>query len=210
MPTQPTPALEIDATFDDIGQKTGRFEFPGGDKGSFSIESEIRNGLLLNSAFDDLAAGLSDKLDIEDTNRKGLDLGVGGGEHAIMLQFQTPGPVDNPDTGSAAQWGSSSNPTDGPNRHTATGADATQQMQVFMEYLRVASPDSLLPARLYWGEYAPAGELDDYLSVAIEQPSISAGNTQHGRFDGSMTLVETIDYSETGGQSGDRFVGVSF
>jgi len=194
VPDQVTPALEIDADFgSNIGTKTGRFEFPGGDEGSFSIESEIRTGYLINSRLDDVAALVSDVTNTGDPDRKGLTLDVGGGEHAITLQFQTPGPVNNPDTGSVAQWGSSGDESKGPNRHTATGADAHRQLQVFMEYLRVGTPDSTSPARLYWGEYTSTGFLDDYLSVAVEQPSIAAGNTQHSRFDGSVVLVETRD-----------------
>jgi len=75
-----------------------------------------------------------------------------------------------------------------------------------MEYLRVGTPDSTSPARLYWGEYTPTGFLDDHLSVAVEQPSIAAGNTQHSRFDGSVTLVEILDFSE----QGDRVIGVPY
>ena len=122
------------------------------------------------------------------------------------IQFQTPGPVTNPDTGNVAQWGSSGDEGDGPNRHTATGADATQQLQVLMEYLRVGAPDSVTPARFYWGEYAPAGFLDNYLRVGIEQPSVVAGNTQHSRFDGSVTLIEILNFSE----QGDRVAGVPY
>lgn len=196
MPTQAIPALEIDVDFGgSVGEVTGRFEFPGGDEGSWSVEPAIRTGYLLNNSFDDIAALFTELTGDGDADRKGLHFDVGGGEHAVQLQFQVPVDGTNPDTGQIAQWGSSSDPTVGPNRHTATGADRTQQMQTFMEYLRVGGSSSLTPARFTWGEYCPGGYLDDYLAVAIEEPSVMENNVDPYWADGSMVVVETRDLS---------------
>jgi len=198
-------ALEITADFDDVGEKTSRFEFVKGDDSKISMEQSIRTGFLLNNSFDNIAALVSELTNDEDTDRKGLHLDVGGGEHALTLEFQVPRATTKPN-GDIAQWGSSSDPAIGPNRHTATDAGKIQQMQTFMEFLRVGSPDSGAPARLTFGEYSPSGYLDDYLSVALEEPSIVVDNADPHWADGSVTLVETQDLSD----GGDRQLGVGF
>jgi hypothetical protein len=198
MPTQNYIALEITAEFPTAGEKTGVFEFIDGEDSAFSAEQAIRTGYLLNNSFDDLAAlftGLTGIQNENGTDRKGLHLDVGGGEHATTVQWQTPGSRSTPD-GTVAQWGSSPDSAVGPNRHTATGvADKVIQQQVFMEYLRVGSPDSFQPAKLTFGEYCPNGFLDDYLAVAIEEPSVQTANDNPALADGSMTLVETRNLS---------------
>jgi hypothetical protein len=193
-------SLEIDADFGgSIGQKTGVFQMVAGSEGAYSVEQAIRTGYILNNAFDSLSALFTDLTgEAGDPDRKGLHLDVGGGEHAITLQFQTPGQLTTPDR-TVAQWGSSPDPADGPNRHTATGeTDKLTQMQVLMEYIRISTTGSLSPARLTYGQYNPDGFLDDYLSVAIEEPSILVDNRDPAWADGSMTLVETRDLNGGG------------
>jgi len=192
MATQDYIALEITADFDSVGEKTGRFEFVKGDDSKISMEQSIRTGFLLNNSFDSIIAIFSELTNGDDTDRKGLHLDVGGGEHALTLEFQTPRETRK-SNGDIAQWGSSSNPGVGPNRHTATGAGKIQQMQTFIEYLRVGSPDSATPAEFTFGEYCPSGYLDDHLLVALEEPSINVNNADPYWADGSVVLVETRD-----------------
>jgi hypothetical protein len=205
MAEQDYVALEITADFDDVGEKTGRFEFVKGDDSKISMEQSIRTGFLLNNSFDNIAALLSELTNDEDTDRKGLHLDIGGGEHALTLEFQAPRETTKPN-GDIAQWGSSSDQAVGPNRHTATGAGKIQQMQTFMEFLRVGSPDSGAPAGLTFGEYCPSGYLDDQLLVALEEPSINVNNADPYWADGSVVLVETQDFSD----GGDRLIGVNY
>ena len=192
MAAQDYVALEITADFDTVGEKTGRFEVLKGSDSKMSMEQSIRTGFLLNNSFDNIAAVFSDQTSGDDTDRKGLHLDVGGGEHALPLEFQTPRETRK-SNGDIAQWGSSSNPGVGPNRHTATGAGKIQQMQTFIEYLRVGAPDSATPAEFTFGEYCPSGYLDDHLLVALEEPSINVNNADPYWADGSVVLVETRD-----------------
>lgn len=200
MSSQRFVAIELDADFGGtVGEVTGRFEFPRGTDGAFSAEQAVRTGYILNSSFDTLAALLTALAsDAGETDRKGLHFDVGGGEHAVTFQFQTPGKQTTPDDGTVAQWGSSANPADGPNRHTATGeTDQLIQMQVLLEYFRVGTFDSLNPARVTYGQYNPDGFLDNYLAVAVEEPSVLVDN-RDVLGDGSMTFVETADLNDGG------------
>lgn len=179
-----------------IGTKDVTFELAGdGPSGAITYTDEIRTGYLVDDVADDLVSIFATLLDDGEELRKSISIDVGGGQRAISLEFVTPGETTKSD-GSQYQWGSSADPADGPNAHTATGVhDGYTQMQVFINALRLATPDSLTPAELTIGEHSSSGVLDSPLKVAVESPTLTLPNTSAGQADGSVTLVEMRDLS---------------
>lgn len=190
-------AFEIEAPVASDGSlKTGRFEVVGAAEGRYSLTESIRTGYLIDSGFDNVVSIYNQLTENDAPLRQGVHLDLGGGEHAVELEFENPGESTTPD-GTVAQWGSSVDTADGPNPHTATGAAKEQQMAVLMNYLRKGRTDSFTPATLQFGEIHPGGFLEDSLDVAIEQPNTTLTNDSPSRFDVAITFVATSDIKQT-------------
>jgi len=192
-----TTRLTITADFGgSTGQKTGVFEFgengPRGDKGGgASIEDTIRTGFLVENAGQSVLNAYKQAVDNAAPFRRGVHVDFGGGQHVLEVDFATPQNGKKSD-GSTFQWGSSSDPADGPNEHTATGGSAQQQMAVLINYLRQGRIDSTTPATFETGPYSSEGILGP-LDVVVESPSMTITNDKPGWADGTLTLVETVD-----------------
>ena len=191
MTSQPFCALELDVDYGS-GPVTARFEFMPAIEGRSTISEDIRTGYLVDGAGSTVNAIFTEFFGDGEAARKGVHVDFGGGQHVFDIDFQTPGDATKRDD-SPYQWGTSADPSVGPNEQTATSAGQMQQQAVFMNALRLASPDSITPARFSYGEYSPDGFLDDHLDVAIESPSITYSNDQSHIADGTITLVETVD-----------------
>jgi hypothetical protein len=138
---------------------------------------------------------LSDQ-DIDgDGLRQELSLDIGGGIHAITIDFLGY-------TGSPHQWG---NTGAGGTPADATGEDVHAQMAVFDRYLQTATIDSKNPATLEFGEYSSDSSTRyGPLQVIPENPNIVFNSPEESSvFDGSVTWIETISLDQaldTGGQ----------
>lgn len=200
--TQYKAILEIDADVSGTGTRNeGVFHMWG----EADIVETIRTGYILagfGSQGYGIFTSLADLLTGGGTpKRKGVHLDLGGGQHAFEITFQ--GWEGAKDTaGNNLQWGSSATEdavTENGVVVSATGQDPITQMQCFMNYLRVGQTDSRRPARFTWGEYSSGGLIpnsnaDNHLEVAIESPRLGqAARSPQGSFDGSLTLVETVD-----------------
>jgi len=183
MATQDYPIFEIDAEFPTAGQVTGRFEMR-----QATVEPGIRTGYLVDNAFSNLINQMKELTPGDDAGRKGFTLDSGGGQHYNEVRMEGLG-ADN------GQWGHSSDPDD-LDEATATGGDRVQKAQVFNRYLLMASPDSLTPARLIYGEYASGGVMpDDKLDVYIEDPSFTIDREQSSTYAGSLRFISTMNLS---------------
>lgn len=180
--------IEIDADFGS-GTVTGVFEaFVEVDE----LSEEVRTGYLTDAGGDDILGQLFGLVEDGEPQNKSFIVGLGGGTHAISLTAQINSGETTTNDGTTLQWGSSSDPTVF-DETTATGADAYQKAQIFQHYVRVASIDSLTPARIQWGEFAPNGVLDDHLKVAFEQPKMQRRGPDKYRF--SAVFVEVFEDS---------------
>lgn len=125
--------------------------------------------------------------DVGEGIRQELSFDVGGGIHAITLDFRGY-------TGSPYQWGATGNgdsPTD------ATGEDVHAQMAVLDRYLNTARIDSTNPAILEVGEYSEQGRYGP-LRVVPENPNMRFNSVEETSiYDGSITWVETIDLQQS-------------
>lgn len=180
---QPYPILEIDADFGD-GQVTGIFHVVNA-----TVEETTRTGYLVDSGLSTTLALFNSLTEDGASNRKGVKFGAGGGQHVFEIDLSTW-------TGSTNQWGSTSDDTV-VSESSATGADRITQMNIFQNYLRVASTDSFTPARLQYGQYDPDGVLEDHLKVAIESPTFVVDRETSSVVEGSITLVEVADLTQT-------------
>lgn len=194
---QPHPELRITATIDGK-ERTGIFEFGPAEKGGVQVKDSVRTGYLLDSSFDQLAAIFAEALDIESPDRAGINVDLGGGQHTIQIEFDSPGETQK-DDGSYYQWGTTAD-ADTLNAHSATGADEITQQQVFMNFFRrgkfgsISEINSVIEFR--FGQYCEEGVLDDYIPVVPESPEADIFNDQPGYLSGSITLVETRDLDE--------------
>jgi len=190
MTAQHPAALEIDVPYPD-GEQTARFELgPLGDEQPGVIEDKIRTDFLVESSLSQIIAAISEVTGSGES-RKGFNFDLGGGQHAVEIQWNSPGQTAKPN-GDLYQWGTSPDPSVGPNEKTATGGTPAEQQAVFIHALRLAAPDSLTPARLEVGEYRPGGILpDDHLDVYVENPSVTYATDKPATHDGSVTLIET-------------------
>lgn len=189
-PTLTIPDVDYGGT---IGVVDVVFEVPPSDPYEFS--EGIRTGFLVDSAGDTILALLEEYMDAGASKRKGVHVDVGGGAHTIELSFDTPVTQRKSD-GSFYQWGYTADDTV-LNEASATGAEADKQMAVFANALRVASPDSLTPARLTVNEYRPNGILDDYLDVVLESPEVVQESSSPMTADINLTMIETADINQT-------------
>lgn len=176
-------------------QRTGVFEVSAAREGAFSFEHTGRTGYLAENGVSNIVALFNRAFDSGDGFKKGIHVALGAGEHAMELECNTPGTTKLPD-GSVPQWGSSASTSDGPNRHTATGASKEAQMAVLMEYWRTSTTDSLATAKLEAYEYSSSGIMEP-LTVAMEQPTVRIDNQNPQRGDISITFVETQDLEQT-------------
>lgn len=183
------PTLEITADFGS-GSTTGRFEFPVGSEGETSVRMVGRTGYLVEGMGSQIFSILSDVLgDTGESGRKGFALDLGGGQFAIELETELAADSVRSDGTTTPQWGASAD-TNTLNETTATGAPGLVQQQVFMNYWRHGSTDSLTPATLTVGEFRPDGMLEP-LNVALEEPSVGVINNRPGIADISVTCIET-------------------
>lgn len=184
MAAQGYPIIEIDADFGGtIGQVTGRFEIK-----KATVSENTRTGYLVDSAFSQVIGLLAEYLPVDDTARKGITIDVGGGQHIFEIEFEGLGEEDG-------QWGYSAD-TAVLDQATATGGDRVQKVQVLQRYINVAEVHSLSPARLIYGEWAPGGIMPrDHVPVYFEDPGLVSSREEAATFDGSTTLVETLDLS---------------
>ncbi|QLG47890.1 hypothetical protein [Natrinema halophilum] len=125
--------------------------------------------------------------DVGDGLRQELSWDIGGGIHAVTLDFKGY-------TGSSHRWGDTGNggtPTD------ATGEDLHAQMAVLDRYLNTATIDSTNPAILEVGEYSSPGRYGP-LQVVPENPNMMFDSTEQSSvFDGSITWVETVTLNQS-------------
>ncbi|ELY96536.1 hypothetical protein [Natrialba taiwanensis] len=172
----------------EIGGQTvdGTFVFPS----DIGLEYEMRTqeffqseGTLSVAASSilDVIADQTDP-DIGDGIRQELSFDIGGGIHAITLDFRGY-------TGSPHQWGSTGN---GGSATDATGGDLHAQMAVFDRFLNTARIDSTNPATLQAGEYSDEGRYGP-LQVVPENPNVRFDSTEQSSiYEGSVTWVETV------------------
>lgn len=188
---------EMDVDFGgSIGETTGVFHFYG----DVEVDEQIRTGFLVGKRGSSVNGIIQDHAEAGEPKRKGAHIDAGGGQHALQLNFRGwEGATDS--EGTALQWGDDPNP--GLSRTSATGADATSQVNVFNEYLRVGTFDSRNPIRVRYGEFSDgtyaseSGVLDSYLECVIESPSLKRDAEEGNTFTGSLTFVETLTASET-------------
>lgn len=128
--------------------------------------------------------------------RQELSLDIGGGIHAIKIDFTGY-------TGSTHRWG---NTGDGGTPADATGEDVHAQMAVFDRYLQTATIDSANPAILEVGEYSSDSETRyGPLEVVPENPNVVFNSPKESSiYDGSVTWVETVNLDQVldSGQEG--------
>lgn len=179
MTVQPYPIIEIDASFKQLGEKTCEFHFVKSD-----VNEGIRTGPLTEGALSNLLGALRELND--GSTRKGISLSSGGGVHYVDISFESLGEQDG-------QWGYSDDPNT-LDAATATGGDREQKANVWNNTLRHSSPDSLQPARLKWGEWAPNGVMpQDHLSVYLEDPEMRVPKSGSTSFEGDLMCLETAD-----------------
>lgn len=182
-------AVEIDAPVGPSGAtKTGRFEFLAADEGQYALVDTGQSQPLLEERFGQILALLEQISGSGESLTGGLQLDFGAGQHRLTLNADTP--TDSQRDGSLMQWGSSSDPADGPNGHTATGAGPVQQRDTFMNYWRKASIDSRTPARLEYGEVNPDGYLEDHLDVVIPEPEFEQRDNRPSKIAARMGFIE--------------------
>jgi len=175
-----------------IGGSTvdGTFVFPS----DMVVEFETRTQQFFQSegTISSVASAVLDQIseqadtDIGEGLRQELSFDIGGGIHAITLDFRGY-------TASPYQWGDTGNggtPTD------ATGEDLHAQMAVLDCYLQ-SRIDSTTPAILEVGEYSTEGRYSP-LQVVPENPNMVFDSTEQSSvYEGSITWVETVDLDQT-------------
>ena len=172
--------IEITADVDDDGTKeTGVFEISGGAEGQASYTEEVQIDPIIGGSAQNINSAIQQYIFGENHRRRGIYIENGGGAHIFDIQF-------NGWEGSSNQWGDGSGtlPAD------ATGEGPRRQIQIFQNYLRKGSIDSLNPAVVQFGEYNPNGSLDDQLYMFVGSPTLTNSVTAEKTFDGTMQLVE--------------------
>ncbi len=175
-----------------IGNQTvdGTFVFPSDIMVEFEVRTEefFQSEGTIATAADVVLDWFADQTEVDgDGIRQELSFDIGGGIHAITLDFRGY-------TGSPHQWGDSGT---GGTATDATGEDLHAQMAVFDRYLNAARIDSTNPAILEVGEYSTEGRYGP-LQVVPENPNMMFDSTeQSSLYDGSVTWVETVDLQQT-------------
>jgi len=182
MPAQSYPILEIDATIEGTF-RTGRFEMR-----KATVDESIRTGPLVDNGFSQVLSAISEIVD--DVELDGITVNNGAGQRIWDIDFEI---NTGPDDG---QWGYTSDDTV-LNAASATGGDRYQKTQVLLNYLEKGQPDSMTPARLIYGGYAPDGIFsEDHVDVYIEDPGGEVRRDQSSSVPGSLTCVRTLDLSQ--------------
>lgn len=184
MTAQPTPTLELTATFPTLGERTGVFEFP-----KSSVVEKTRTEQFLNNSFDQTLSSLSDFSDALTGNatakRRGVYKDQGGGQHIFEVDLETLGADDG-------QWGYSDDPNV-LNAASATGGDRVQKSQVFHAYFQYGLYGSFSPAKFKYGEYSPDGVMPrDYIGCLVENPETSATRDQASSLTQSLIIVDVF------------------
>lgn len=187
---------ELDVDFGgSTGEVTGVFEFYG----DIEVEESIRTGFLVGQRGGQVNAIIQDSAGAGEPKRKGAHIDAGAGQHALTLSFRGwEGATDK--DGNPVQWGD--DPDEGVSKTSATGANATTQVNLFQHYLRVGTFDSRTPARVRFGEFSDGtyadedGLYDDYLPMVIENPSLKRSAEESGTYTGQVTFVETLTSSD--------------
>lgn len=176
MSEKTTLELEIDADPDEDGnQETGKFEISGNAQVSEQVDIDYQIG----GAADTTNAIVQEYIDGKKHRRRGIYFDLGAGAHIFEIQFQGW-------DGSSNQWGDGS----GNLPNDATGETPITQMQVFQQYLRTGTTDSLNPARLKFGQYHGSGALDDVVYVAVQGPRNVHAAEDYSTFDGTIQCFE--------------------
>lgn len=194
--------LELDADVDPntTGLDNGVFEMVGNlEVDNIVTPSFVVGGTgttlhgIIQSSLDTVGGwvGVDDSLPPQ--KRAGLHLDLGGGRHQYRLQFiGWDGATDS--NGNNLTWGDTSQPAG--TAANGTGEDALRQMQVLGRYLQQGEYDSRAErARLKFGEYHPNGLYEDYLHVAVENANFNKRATEEHKFDGALTVSETIHWN---------------
>ncbi|WP_336358986.1 hypothetical protein [Haloarcula sp. CGMCC 1.6347] len=181
MPAQPYPILEIDATIEGT-QRTGRFEMR-----KASVDEAIRTGPLVDNGFSQVLSAISQVVD--DVQLDGITVNNGAGERIWDIELEI-------NTGPDGQWGYTDDDSV-LNAASATGGDRQQKTEVLLNYLEKGQPDSMTPARLIYGGYAPGGIFKaDHANVYIEDPGGEVRRDESTIVPGSLTCVRTQDLSQ--------------
>lgn len=187
---------EMDVDFGPSGgPTTGVFHFYG----DIEVDEQIRTGFVVGARGSSVNAVIQDSAGAGEPKRKGAHVDIGGGQHALQLQFRGWEGATDAD-GEPLQWGD--DPEPGVSETSATGADATTQVNIFNHYLRVGTFDSRNPIRVRYGEFSDGtyadenGVLDDHLSCVVESPSLKRDAEEGTTFTGSLTFVETLTASD--------------
>jgi len=168
----------------------GTFVFPT----DVVVESEVRTQEFFQSdgTLPVVASVVLDMIDEQSGTdlgegiRKELSFDVGGGIHAITIDFTN-------FTGSDYQWGDTGA---GGTTTDATGEDVHAQMSVLDRYLNAARIDSTNPAILEVTEFSTEGRYSP-LKVVPENPNMVFNSTEQSSiFDSSITWVETMDLNQ--------------
>ena len=194
--------LELDADVDPntSGMDNGQFEMVG----NLEVDNIITpsfivggTGTTINGIIQSTLDSAGELVGIEDAlppqKRAGLHLDLGGGRHQFQLKFiGWDGATDS--NGNDLTWGDPS-AAEG-TAANATGESPLRQMQVLARYLKIGEYDSRADnARLKFGEYSPSGLFEDYLHVAVNNSNFNKRAQQENKFDGVISVSETIDWS---------------
>lgn len=190
--------LQIDADVDDDGtDETGEFHFLG----NAVVNEEVQEDYLIGGTGSNVNAVIDAVLDAAGVTQfgdgwnKGFFFNLGGGSHIFTIQFDSwEGAVDS--NGTALPWGDTEESQG--TIENGTGQDPLFQMQVFQNYIRRASADSIAPATLHIGEYTDgtpsaasgAGVFSNPLDVAIPGTNGIHAAEDYKSFSGTITCVE--------------------
>ncbi|MUV50981.1 hypothetical protein [Haloarcula sp. CBA1122] len=182
MPAQEYPILQIEAEIEGA-QRTGRFEMRKAE-----VQGGIRTGPLVDNGFSQALAAISEI--IGEQQLDGITVNNGAGQRYWELD------VEIRDDGDDGQWGYTADESV-LDSGSATAGDRYQKKQVLLNYLEKGEPDSMTPARLIYGGYAPDGIMpEDYVNVYIEDPQGSVDRDKSSTVPMSLTCIRTLDLSE--------------
>lgn len=184
------PRLTITAEFDGVSRE-GVFEFGPAEEGTWSVEQvhQTQSAVSSGQQIAQLLSRVSD--DIEAPS--------GGVEVALSVQqvweVSAATPVDTThDDGTPYRWGSTVDRQK--SSHSATGAKAMAQMDVFQAYLSRTVGDSVSPVSFEFGEFSSSGVYSP-VSCLVEEPrtSIKDGATTASV---ELTVVRVADLTDPG------------
>ncbi|WP_434531050.1 hypothetical protein ACODNH_05405 [Haloarcula sp. NS06] len=182
MPAQPYPILEIEAEIEGT-QRTGRFEMRKSD-----VQGGIRTGPLVDSGFSQALAAISEI--IGEQQLDGITINNGAGQRYWEIDLEVR------DEGDDGQWGYTADESV-LDSGSASGGDKYQKKQILLNYLEKGEPDSMTPARLIYGGYAPDGIMpEDHVDVYIEDPQGDLNRNESSTIPMSLTCIRTLDLSE--------------